>query len=221
MKEDGMPLLIIYVPQLIGKLNKMLDLWTSMAKKNGLPGIKYMYQNVSACVDKHWDRSRFSYGIQFNPQYVQYENGSALSRQWMSLIIRYSRKIKGAFGIKRGLALNVKRSQVKTVDYDKDWNNILTLRPETPNMIPSAMIDWDNTPRKKEAGWCYRGASPQKFKMYFSKLVERAINIYHTDKIFVFAWNEWAEGGYLEPDEKYGFGYLEAIRDILIEYNQK
>jgi len=35
--------------------------------------------------------------------------------------------------------------------------------------------------------------------------------------IFMFAWNEWAEGGYLEPDEKFRYGYLEAIRKALEE----
>lgn len=192
-----------------------------MAKESGLPGIKYIYQNVSACVDKHWDRSRFSYGIQFNPQYVQYVEGCGVKRWWMSFVIRYSRKVKGALGIKRGLALNVNKSQVKTIDYDKDWNKILSLKPELPNMIPSAMVDWDNTPRKKESGWCYTGADPEKFKNYFGKLVERAINVYHTDKIFVFAWNEWAEGGYLEPDCKNGYSYIEAIRDVLSETAKK
>ena len=33
--------------------------------------------------------------------------------------------------------------------------------------------------------------------------------------IFIFSWNEWAEGGYLEPDEKNKYGYLEAIKKAL------
>lgn len=148
MKEDGFPLLIIYVPQLIGKLNKMLDLWTKMAKDNGLPGIKYIYQSVTACMDNSWDRSRFSYGIQFHPGYVQYMTGKSIRRWWFKNVVKYSRKIKGFFGIKRGLGFHTATS-VKKVNYDADWKKVLNLKPENSTMLPSAMVDWDNTPRKK------------------------------------------------------------------------
>lgn len=214
IKEDDQPLLIIYIPQIIGKLNKMLDLWTKMAKENGFPGIKYIYQSVTACMDKTWDRSRFAYGIQFHPGYVQYITGDSFKGWWFTKVVKYSRIIKKFFGINRSLSIH-KPSKVKKVDYDSDWIKILNLKPENSTMLPSAMVDWDNTPRKKTSGWCYIGQSPEKFKKYFACLLKKAKEEYHTDKVFVFAWNEWAEGGYLEPDNKNGFKYLEAIRDSL------
>lgn len=217
MKEDGMPLLIIYIPQIIVKLNKMLDLWSDMAKNNGFPGIKYIYQSCSACFDNTWDRSRFSYGIQFHPGYVQLYSGNYWNRWLFKNIVKYSRRIKNFFGIKRGLGLH-HQSDVKKVSYDYDWQNILKLKPENSTMLPSAVVDWDNTPRKNKSGWCYVDQSAEKFKKYFSLLVKKTIEEYKTDKIFVFAWNEWAEGGYLEPDEKNGFSYLESIRDVLKKY---
>ena len=35
------------------------------------------------------------------------------------------------------------------------------------------------------------------------------------DYLFMFAWNEWGEGGYLEPDEKNEYKYLQAIYNAL------
>ena len=112
------------------------------------------------------------------------------------------------------------RKEVALFDYDETWKKILNKKPSASNAVPSAFVDWDNTPRKQQAGTVFMGATPKKLKNYFQQLVLKAKKEYQTDKIFLFAWNEWAEGGYLEPDEKFGYGYLKAIKESLEEENE-
>ena len=35
--------------------------------------------------------------------------------------------------------------------------------------------------------------------------------------IIVNSWNEWTETSYLEPDDLYGYGYLEAIKKVFVD----
>ena len=105
-------------------------------------------------------------------------------------------------------------------DYDVLWNAILAHKPLSDKCIPGAFIDWDNTSRRGERGSVCIGTSPDKFKNYFEKLLIKTKKEYTTDYLFVFSWNEWAEGGYLEPDERYGYRYLEIIRDVLRKHGE-
>ena len=36
--------------------------------------------------------------------------------------------------------------------------------------------------------------------------------------ILLKSWNEWGEGNYMEPDFKYGHGYIEALRKAVDEF---
>lgn len=218
MSEKNKPLLVIYTPYVILKLNKMLDLWTKMAKEAGFDGLTYIYQSAASYFNTAWDRSRFQYGIEMNPGYL---NSAGKKQSKMhSLIMKYSINIKRALGIKHSLTRQKTKLKLETQDYDTAWQKLLSLKPApkcNEKMIPCAFTDWDNTPRYKENGWAYTGVNTEKFKKYFKQLVEKSKEEYDTDMIFVFAWNEWAEGGYLEPDTKNGWGYLEAIKDIFKE----
>ena len=58
------------------------------------------------------------------------------------------------------------------------------------------------------------GASPELFAEYFSKQFDMAKQN-DSELIFFNAWNEWAEGTYLEPDKKYKDTYLKIIKRII------
>ena len=221
MKENNKPLLIIYIPNLISKLDKLLNKWTELAKSAGFNGLTFIYQSAASAYDKNWDKSKFSYGIEMNPQYINLLTQSQKEPQQISLkLISFIRKIKKLLGIKRSLDFkNYHHKEVRRLDYDICWKNILSHKPVSRKMIPCAFTDWDNTPRHKVNGYVYDGASPNKFKEYFKLLLKKTEMEYETDMIFVFAWNEWAEGGYLEPDTKNGYGYLESIKQALITFN--
>lgn len=218
MSEDGKPLMVIYIPNLIRKLDKMLALWTQMAKDAGFNGLTYIYQSAASSFDNSWNHKLFDYGVEMHPGYVNMyfkkNKGGVFPK-----LLKYSHEIKRLLGIKRSLMIERKKTEVTKCNYDETWGNILKIRPRPDRrMIPCAFIDWDNTPRYNIRGNVYQGATPEKFKNYFARLVENTKKYYDTDMIFVFAWNEWAEGGYLEPDTKNGWGYLEAIKEILTSY---
>ncbi|WP_455614054.1 glycoside hydrolase family 99-like domain-containing protein [Bacteroides congonensis] len=214
MRENNKPLMIIYIPNLIHKLEKMLDLWTKMAQDRGFDGLTYIYQSAASSFDSSWNRSLFDYGVEMNPGYA---NLSFQEKRnlFFPKLMKYSREIKRFFHIRRSLIGVRKNKGVNKLNYDEAWEKILSLRPKYSNMIPCAFTDWDNTPRHRNNGSVYLGANPDKFENYFMELMKNVKRYYYTDMIFVFAWNEWAEGGYLEPDEKNGYGYLKAIKKVV------
>ena len=218
MTENNKPLMVIYIPNIIRKLKKMLDVWSQMARDNGFDGLTFIYQSAASSSDNSWDHSLFDYGVEMNPGYVGLANRQKNS-SFFPKLMKYSHEIKRFLHIRRSLLPQKKITEVSKADYDYTWQRILELRPisNAPKMIPCAFTDWDNTPRHKERGYLFQGVSPDKFKSYFKQLIDNTKKYYDTDMIFVFAWNEWAEGGYLEPDEKNGFAFLEAIKECLSE----
>ncbi len=85
-------------------------------------------------------------------------------------------------------------------------------------------IGWDDTPRfpaKGKDDIVYYNKTPEAFAGFLEKA--KAYCDMHPEQsnlITIFSWNEWVEGGYLLPDMKYGFEYLEAVKEVMCgEYN--
>ncbi len=78
---------------------------------------------------------------------------------------------------------------------------------------------WDNTARKKNRGLILDGSTPELYKQWLFDIIQETKENHTTEDnlIFVNAWNEWAEGAYLEPDLRWKYGYLEATRDAILQ----
>lgn len=76
---------------------------------------------------------------------------------------------------------------------------------------PGVMPGWDNTPRRGKAATIYVGSSPLRYASWLAAARARELRVRGGDGlVFINAWNEWAEGAYLEPDVTSGRDYLEA-----------
>jgi len=75
------------------------------------------------------------------------------------------------------------------------------------------MLAWDNTPRHAERAVVFHNVTPQEFGRWMSDSLAHARRRFAGQErlLFVNAWNEWAEGSYLEPDLRYGRSFLEAV----------
>ena len=90
----------------------------------------------------------------------------------------------------------------------------MTQRPLSDSEKPGFLgifTGWDNTPRRAEGGAVTADASPELFEHFLRKQIERS-NSVNNEFLFINAWNEWAEGAYLEPDRANGYAYLEAVQ---------
>lgn len=216
IKVDGKPVFIIYRAHRIEQIDQMLEYWRKLALQTGLPGLYIMAQKQYEFPNRECIRS-FDGVFQFQPFEAIYSSGFDKSS------IRHSRLFKVVKKMPRrvqDLLRELREKFIKELtfhDYETVWQQIVRIRHEKGlDTYPGAFVDWDNAPRYKRRATVFRGATPEAFHTWFGKLVE-TMTQRHLPENFIFlnAWNEWSEGTYLEPDERHGYKYLEAVQDAL------
>ncbi len=187
LRVNNKPLFFVYAPLEHPYMEKFIDLWQKLALKEGLDGMYF----VGAI--RNGENLRGFDGIaQIDP--------FELPKQ--SYFNKLTSFIKRRF-------FNYPR---RIVDYDEviDFLERKTLRE---NEFPVITPNWDNTARCGSNGSVIVNSNPQKFDLMIRNTLKKIEERTYEEKIiFVEAWNEWAEGNYLEPDTKYGRGFLEAIK---------
>lgn len=200
IKIDGRPMLVIYDAVNIHCWDNMKKTWDALAKEEGWDGLYYV------TTLKHEIDVNFSKEKKFDAQF-EYQPTFSLAK---------AKKMDYAkwYNIKRVICKDILNIPCR-IKYDKVWDRVFSQTPQNGiKTFLGAYNDWDTTARWGSKGIVHIGASPEKFRRYIHRQLSRSREM-SSDFLFVTAWNEWSEGAYLEPDEKHGYAYLEAIKQSI------
>lgn len=193
IRVDGKPVVLVYRPAIIPEVMQMVEIWRAAAKEAGLPGIYLVATTAFGFSDPAG--VGFDALCQFPPHAVAVGglNGEVdfLNPQFQGNIYDYR----------------------ETVDAYCEILNGIAEAPHRNAFFPGVMTSWDNEARKPGRGHIFHGATPAIFNEWVSKTLawSSKYNSPSEQIVFVNAWNEWAEGTYLEPDRRYGYAYLNAV----------
>jgi len=196
IKVNNKPFFLLHAPQELPDTREFINLWQNLAIKNGLEGIYFVAQSVNV----------------ENIQKYLHDGYDSVNIMRFSHILKYERstftKIKQRL-LKSALVYDY-------IDAAKYFSG-----PEDffEEVIPSIVPNWDHSPRTGKRGFILNNSTPDLFKKHVKEVL-KTVELKPLEKriICLKSWNEWAEGNYMEPDQKFGHGYLNALRSCLIEF---
>lgn len=202
---NGKKLFQIFQPLDIPDTRVFMDCWQNLAIKEGLNGIHFVAMHMP-------------------PGWVAREAGYAATVQGANPWEKYLEKpvvkkdIYNRLMRKLNLVKIIEDKGPRKVFYSNFVDSYST-KEVASTEYPLIFADWDNTPRSGADGWLFKDFSFPLFEQMCLKAFEATANKPKNEKfVFVKSWNEWAEGNYLEPDQKHGYKYLEVFRNALQQY---
>lgn len=204
---EGKPMFVIYKTRLIEQLNDMIKCWQDYRRKRGESPIAIV--EVFQGQDRMYSSESVAH-IEFEPTFTWFMEKKKKGKL-------YQLFTKCRLGLNR-IPLISRRNLKSTMyikSYDDTWNQILRRERQEfdGDTYLGAFVDWDNSPRKGNRGNIVDGSLPEKFEHYLTEQLKIAKFKTNSPYVFINAWNEWAEGTYLEPDEKNKYGYLNAVKN--------
>lgn len=218
LRMDGKPALFIYKTDLLPDAAATARVWREEARAAGL-GELFLGAFVTKIPANTSDRQvdlegwGFDTAVEFVPGPFDLKRKSRLKRFIVVPFLRLSARLRGTSQAAFYFYDDLKKSRLFAAP-PLDTSSAQWLRCVTPG--------WDNSPRRKRRPIIFLGSTPSKYGKWLEQMVRWTRN--HTPEgrrfVFINAWNEWAEGNHLEPDQVNGHVYLEATREGLVRGNQ-
>jgi len=185
----------------------MIILWNKLANKEGFNGI-HIVETLS--------KTQASPVSDFSEAVMYYEPGYTMrhGNYFNSLKISLKTKLSAILGNNRYINNFIKKLLLNKLNYDYFYKLIINrkLKKIKQNNYLGSFVNFDDTARRGARAYIFEHVTPKKFEKYFRCMLKKSLSI-ESEFLFITAWNEWAEGGYLEPDSKNGYAFLEAIKN--------
>jgi hypothetical protein len=202
---DGKPLFVIYAPEDIPDIKQFIILWNSMAKKNGLKkGIQFV--GIARGWKKNFPKL-YEMGLDAVTPSNHWIAETAIDKKYIKMAKTFLRE-----RFPRWVPLN-------KYLYSDIIKNFYTDFDEREDAYPQIVPNYDRTPRAGRRAIIYHNSTPELFKKHVQEAVSIVSKKTEEHRIlFLRSWNEWAEGNYMEPDLKFGHGYLDALKEVIFDY---
>jgi hypothetical protein len=202
IKIDGKPLFYIYDPKDIPDVSHFMNYWNRLAEENGLEHFHFMAHAVSI------------------KDMNLYKDLGFKSINMLRLFEVFKREfsiVERAFV--KGFRIFFGRGRI--LDYGRSMKYFVGKEDKEDYCFPSIFPNWDHSPRSGRKGHIFHDSNPKLFKKHVKDVLELV-----KDKpdncsyVILRSWNEWAEGNYMEPDLKFGLGYLKALKEAIDEFKK-
>lgn len=198
MRINGKPLFLIYRIFALPDPQEAAKTWRYIAKQEGIGELYLAY--VQSHGTAHVDPASIGMdaAVEFQPSWPQ---SYSAARMHPNLRERIKGKLK-------------KESPAKRLHYVYDYEELvseaLTSSAQPYARFPCVTPSWDNTARRKWGGVIFQNSTPKAYGRWLKETISLLPSLNLPEPvIFINAWNEWAEGNHLEPDERWGRRYLE------------
>lgn len=220
MKVDGKPIFFLYNPWTHSRVREWISIWRRLAEENGLKGLYLVAMCDSTLAFKqNADGSR----TMASPNLES-------SAEIFKSVLDMGFDAVNSFGRRRGEMLSkgkykeLFKSVLRKVglpvgayyDYAKTVRGFFAPEDKWENVIPTIMPNWDRSPRAALHDGVYVGATPEAFQKHILQAMDMIKDKTPEHQILILkSWNEWGEGNYVEPDQEFGHGWLEAIKEAI------